>query len=87
MIPPVTDPRREVSHENGGVRGETAKTQSEKIDETAARDHGGTSGQSKDWTVDLFCVKPAISRSISLLAAVSAGISRCNLRRRSDTER
>ena len=61
------------------------KRQRRKIDEAAARGHGGTSGPNGEIGPSIFCAKPA-PRSISLLA-VSAGISRCNLRRRSDTER
>ena len=75
MIASVTDARQEVSQKNGGVRGETAKTQSKEIDETAARDHGGTSGPTETLDRRSFLSKPAILRSIPLLAAVSAGIS------------
>ena len=64
MIPPVTDPRREVWHENGGVRGETAKTQSEKIDETAARGHGGTSGPNGDIGPSIFSAQSPQYRAL-----------------------
>ena len=71
VIPPVTDPRQEVSQKNGGVRGETAKTQSKKIDETAARDHGGTSGPNGE-------IGPSIvseqARNIALYIAVGGGV-------------
>ena len=92
VIPSVTDARQEVSQENGGVRGETAKTQSEKIDETAARDHGGTSGPNGDIGPSIVSEQSpqyrALYRCWRQCRLISRlGSRRCDLRRRSNTDR